>query len=332
MTENMSPEQVLALTAARNAAARGQESARDDRLFDDPWAGALAGPEGAGWLAQAPPAATTPAVLRTRYVDDFLMAHVHDEGIRQVVILFGGLDTRAWRLDWPEGTTVFELDTPDMLERKQQLLAEAGAEPHCERIAVPSSLTGRWQEALVAAGLSRRVPALWVLEDVYLHLPPEKAKGIIDRLYDALTGGSYLLFDAASKEALAEELDEPWAALRSDRQAPWQVGLADPREMLRRLGLRAQLTDFGAPATQFGRWTFPAPSGEAGAPHVWLVQVRRPWRIGENAAPETSGNAGPGGAAPEGMPGRGMPGRDMPGGGMPQSRPDMPPFPRPSGG
>ena len=59
MTENMSPEQVLALTAARNAAARGQESARDDRLFDDPWAGALAGPgegdaaERAAWMLVA---------------------------------------------------------------------------------------------------------------------------------------------------------------------------------------------------------------------------------------------------------------------------------------
>ena len=91
----MSPsDHLLASTAHWTAAVRAQESAREDRLFDDPWAAALAGPEGAAWIEQRPPGSTVPMVLRTRFFDDFVQRIAIQNGIRQIVLMAAGLDTR----------------------------------------------------------------------------------------------------------------------------------------------------------------------------------------------------------------------------------------------
>lgn len=107
MVDNIAPPDVLAGTARWTAAVRARESQREDRLLDDPWAVALAGEEGLAWLAQRPPDSVVSIVLRTRFFDDFLRRVAVEEGIRQVVLMAAGLDTRAFRLVWPEGTRLF---------------------------------------------------------------------------------------------------------------------------------------------------------------------------------------------------------------------------------
>ena len=87
-------------TAHWTAAVRAKESERPDRLFDDPWAAALAGEAGMAWLEPRTPDSLAPIVLRTRYFDDFLQRITRQSGIRQVVLLAAGLDTRAFRLSW----------------------------------------------------------------------------------------------------------------------------------------------------------------------------------------------------------------------------------------
>ena len=119
-------ENVLSATARWTAAARGLETSRDDALVRDPWAALLAGETGQAWLAGRPPGSTLPMILRTRYFDDFLAA-VTAAGIREVVLLAAGLDTRAYRLAWPEGTVLYEIDQPAVVAYKEQALAEAGA-------------------------------------------------------------------------------------------------------------------------------------------------------------------------------------------------------------
>ena len=113
----------LGLTARWTAAVRNMESARSDRLFDDPYASALAGDEGMTWLAQRPPDSVTPIILRTRYYDDYLQRVSQEEHVRQVVLLAAGLDTRAFRLAWPSGTQIFELDQAAVLQYKEQVCA-----------------------------------------------------------------------------------------------------------------------------------------------------------------------------------------------------------------
>ena len=80
----------LGATAYWTAAVRARESRRADRLFNDPWATALAGDLGETWLAQHSEEATLPLVVRTRYFDDFLLRVSSQEGVRNVVILAAG--------------------------------------------------------------------------------------------------------------------------------------------------------------------------------------------------------------------------------------------------
>ena len=55
--------------------------------------------------------------IRTRYFDDILLAAVRG-GSTQVVILAAGMDARAFRLDLPEGTVVYEVERAEVLTYK----------------------------------------------------------------------------------------------------------------------------------------------------------------------------------------------------------------------
>ena len=100
MVETITPVHTLVSTACWTASVRAMERVRADRLFDDPWAAALAGAEGAAWLARRSANSVVPIIVRTRFFDDFLQRITHQHAIRQVVLLAAGLDTRAFRLPW----------------------------------------------------------------------------------------------------------------------------------------------------------------------------------------------------------------------------------------
>jgi methyltransferase (TIGR00027 family) len=121
--------------------------------------------------------------IRTRFFDDFFMAAAAD-GIRQAVILASGLDARAYRLPWPSGTTVFEIDQARVIEFKTTTLAELGATPTAELRTVPVDLRHDWPAALRAAGLDPTTPTAWSAEGLLPFLPPDAQ----DRLLDNITG------------------------------------------------------------------------------------------------------------------------------------------------
>ena len=114
----MNANSTLAATACWTAAVRARESRREDRLFHDPWAEALAGEQGASWIVQRPEDSTITMALRTRYFDDFLEKISSLDEIRQVVLLAAGFDTRAFRLKWPAGVCIFEMDQPSVMDYK----------------------------------------------------------------------------------------------------------------------------------------------------------------------------------------------------------------------
>jgi methyltransferase (TIGR00027 family) len=120
--------------------------------------------------------------VRTKYFDDYLLAAVQ-AGVRQVVILASGLDSRAYRLPWPDGTTVYEIDQPQVIEFKTRTLAGLGAEPTASRRTVPIDLRADWPAALRAAGLDTGAPTAWLAEGLLIYLPSEAQ----DRLFDNIT-------------------------------------------------------------------------------------------------------------------------------------------------
>lgn len=129
-------ETTLTSTAHWTAAVRALESSRPDHLFEDPWATALAGEIGSAWIQGQPPKSVTPIVLRTRYFDDYLKRITESSGVRQIVLLGASLDTRAFRLNWPNGTTLYEVDQSVLFEYKDRILQERVARPKCRRVVV----------------------------------------------------------------------------------------------------------------------------------------------------------------------------------------------------
>jgi methyltransferase (TIGR00027 family) len=107
---------------------------------------------------------------RTRYFDDYFR-RAADAGVRQVVILAAGLDSRAYRLTWPDETTIFELDRPQVLDFKREVLAEHGARPNAERREVAIDLREDWPQALRDSGFDAAKPSAWIAEGLLIYLP-----------------------------------------------------------------------------------------------------------------------------------------------------------------
>jgi methyltransferase (TIGR00027 family) len=120
--------------------------------------------------------------VRTKYFDDYFV-NATGAGVRQAVILASGLDSRAYRLPWPAGTVVYELDQPQVIEFKTTTLAGIGAKPIATRRTIPIDLRADWPAALQTAGLDTAAPTAWLAEGLLIYLPPEAQ----DRLFDNIT-------------------------------------------------------------------------------------------------------------------------------------------------
>lgn len=274
MLENVTVNRLLAATAHWTASARGKESERDDRLFTDPWATTLAGEVGAEWLSRQVGGSLgiAPMIIRTRYFDDFLQKAVHQNGIRQVVILAAGLDTRAFRLEWPDDTHLFELDQASVLEYKDRVLHAAGARLACQRSIIAGDLTAPWSEALRTCRFDSQQPSVWLLEGLLFYLPNESTAQIIDQVTNLAAPGSRLGFDAVNSLTLTSPLTKSWIEMQAQQGAPWIGSIDDPEAFLSLRGWQAYLTQPGAPDAHFGRWTLPViPVKMPNMPHQWYV-------------------------------------------------------------
>jgi methyltransferase (TIGR00027 family) len=221
----------VARTAVLIAAARANEQRHLRRLFDDPLAAGLVEAAGsANDLNGVRTLAGEHFVLRTRYFDDQLLSSAHP----QVVIMAAGLDTRAFRLQWPPGTTLFELDLPELLEFKEDALDDLGAHPACERVVVPCDLRDDWATALIRAGFDPNRPTAWLLEGLLMFLPPDAGERILHWVSALSAPGSTLALEHVNRafrelpqmRAVHERFDALDARWRSDVEDPieWLAG------------------------------------------------------------------------------------------------------------
>jgi methyltransferase (TIGR00027 family) len=155
----------LALTGWWTAAARAIETQRGDRLFEDPWAAILAGQQVVDEFARAikdtqPETADLHAII-TRFFDDFLLHAAGVCGIRQVILVASGLDSRAFRLDWPPKTRLFELDQPHVIAYKNAHCSLVGAIPRCVRHCIGIDLNESCTESLRRNGFNPTQRSVW---------------------------------------------------------------------------------------------------------------------------------------------------------------------------
>ncbi|WP_454789331.1 class I SAM-dependent methyltransferase [Mycolicibacterium lutetiense] len=129
--------------------------------------------------------------VRTRFFDG-LFTSATAVGVRQAVILASGLDTRAYRLPWPAGTVVYEIDQPAVIEFKTATLAGLGANPTATHRAIAIDLRDDWSKALVDNGLDPSKPTAWIAEGLLIYLPPQAQDQLFDNITRLSAPGSYL--------------------------------------------------------------------------------------------------------------------------------------------
>jgi methyltransferase (TIGR00027 family) len=213
-------------TATAVAASRATASQGPNALLDDPWAEPLVRAVGVDTfvklvdgelIADDGPLLNRRAMnqqiaVRTRYFDDFFTAATAS-GIRQAVVLASGLDTRAYRLTWPAGTVVYEIDQPAVIAFKTKTLADLGAEPTAVRRTVAIDLRDDWPEALRQAGFDLSAPTAWSAEGLLVYLPPEAQ----DRLFDNITALSAPGSQVATEHMDMTGLPDDWADKLTER-------------------------------------------------------------------------------------------------------------------
>ncbi|RAV17133.1 SAM-dependent methyltransferase [Mycolicibacterium sp. GF69] len=285
-------------TATMVAAARAIASSGDKPLISDPYAEPLVRAVGVDFFtrlasgelkledldAGASDSGATSGMarmtdnmaVRTRFFDDFFTSagggnsapaagggnsapDAGKAGIRQAVILASGLDARAYRLAWPAGTTVYEIDQPEVIAFKSQALAELGAEPTAERRAVACDLRFDWPAALKAAGFDPSQPTAWSAEGLLGYLPPEAQ----DKLLDTIT-----------------ELSAPGSRVAVE-SGPTGVGDADRDKVLARMQETAERWREHGFELDFADLVYIGERNEAGA---YLAE--RGWRLGRRTIGE----------------------------------------------
>lgn len=193
-------------TATMVAAQRALSS--DAKLIDDPYAAPLVRAVGIdvyvrlvnGEIAAEgntefdPQRMAQGMACRTRFYDQFFLDATRS-GIGQAVILASGLDSRAYRLPWPAGTVVYEVDMPEVIEFKSLTLGDLGAEPTAERRTVAIDLRDDWASALQAAGFDPQAPSAWSAEGLVVYLPDEAQDALFDNITALSAPGSRLAFE-----------------------------------------------------------------------------------------------------------------------------------------
>jgi methyltransferase (TIGR00027 family) len=201
-------------TALGVAAARAAETESEHPLVKDPFARVFVDAAGKGmWSVMASPALSAELTdidpdlrttmramvdfmaVRTVFFDEFFLSAANT-GVRQVVILAAGLDSRAWRLPWPDGTTMYELDQLKVLEFKSTTLQQRGAHPASNLVNVPIDLRQDWPTALREAGFDASQPTAWSAEGLLRYLPADAQDLLIERVHELSPVGSWFAANA----------------------------------------------------------------------------------------------------------------------------------------
>lgn len=268
----------MASTALWTAAARARETRRPDRLFADPFADLLAGPEGVSLLdhfhtPRAAPEGNPFLPIRTRWFDAFLQDCVGAGD--QVVAVAAGLDTRVYRMDWPQGVTLFELDQERLLSYKQDRLRQTTAGARCAHTPVPADLTGLWEDALVNAGFDPTRRTVWFAEGLLFYLPEAAARDLLERVL-ALSGpDSRLAVDLIGTGVFRLPYTRPFLQRLAEAGCPWLFGTDDPAGFVASCGWHVvESTEPGRTGARFGRWPEGAsPGNMAALPRSYLLSA-----------------------------------------------------------
>ena len=271
-------------TAVMVAAARAAETRQADALITDPYADILV--EGAGtgmWATMLDEAivekaaAIDPeiaAIFRHMRNYQAVRTHFFDEhftrataaGIRQIVILASGLDSRAYRLNWPDGTTVYEIDQPKVLEYKAETLADNDVKPAATLHQVPVDLRNDWPTALREKGFDSGRPTAWLAEGLLMYLPADAQDRLFTLITELSAPGSRIAAEAVgvSSDERRAQMQERFDTIANELGIVREIDVqelmyndpdrADVAEWLNAHGWRASAVTSGDEMRRLGRF------------------------------------------------------------------------------
>lgn len=264
-------------TAQIMAAKRAIETERSEGLFADPFADRLAGAELASlkkrWqqkygsnLEDLAKSLARFVAVRTRFFDDFLMS---SGNLRQVVILGAGMDARAFRLPWPPGTRLYEVEKPEVMAKKNALLQDAT--PKSDRRAIGADLTDpAWSEELLKAGYQVSLPSVWLLEGLLMYLDEIQVRCLLETITRLSAAGSCLGADLISVKS-AQVGREKGGRVGGH----WRFGTDEPERLFEYYGWQASVVQTGDEEANFGRYTKkPPPRSEKNLRRSFLAIAR----------------------------------------------------------
>ncbi|WIM87605.1 SAM-dependent methyltransferase [Candidatus Mycobacterium wuenschmannii] len=267
-----STRHAVAATGLLVAAMRAEESARADALFRDPFAARLAGDDGRQLLAESVAATgqpSDPIVVRTKLYDDALLGL---RGVRQAVILAAGMDARAYRLPWPQGSAVFEVDQPHVIALKDERLV--GERPRCRRIAVGVDLADDWPKALAGQAFNAEIPTVWTIEGLLQYLEAPDVEQLFARVDALSASGSTLLYDVVGTALLQAPFSAAMLEYMKKLGAPWVFSSDDPGALAGNVGWMPTVTDMAVPGNAWTRWAHPPiPADVPNAPRGYFVEA-----------------------------------------------------------
>ncbi|GJO55299.1 putative S-adenosyl-L-methionine-dependent methyltransferase [Mycobacterium marinum] len=224
-------------TALFVATARALEALKPDPLAVDPYAELFCRAVGGSWADVLDGNAADHELqsddfgkhfvnfqgARTRYFDAYFRRAV-EAGVRQVVVLAAGLDSRAYRLSWPDGTTIFELDRPQVLDFKREVLGGHGVRPRTERREIAVDLRDDWPQALRDSGFDAEAPSAWIAEGLLIYLPAAAQEQLFTGIDSLACLGSHVAVEDGAPLPDAEfaaKLEEERAAVAAGGERPF---------------------------------------------------------------------------------------------------------------
>ncbi|MGW1162856.1 SAM-dependent methyltransferase [Streptomyces sp. NPDC002513] len=249
----------LAKTALWTASMRAREHRRADRLFADPLAETFAGDEGPRIMSQfeghVQQGVEDPALaVRTRFLDDQLL-RLDGSGVRQFVFVAVGMDSRAFRLKWSPGARIYELDRPALLSLKEDLVYGLRAPATATRVSLGVDLLADWTGPLLESGFDPRQRTGWLVEGLLYFLEPRERDLLLHQITGLSAAGSRLLADYVGQSTLESPGMAAWRERMAKQGHPWKSGSDRPEELFAPLGWEIQVSAYGDPDADYGRWS-----------------------------------------------------------------------------
>ena len=248
--ENQNPFPPYLITCA----ARAIEQKIPNRLFDDNLAPTLAGSEVIQFVEEVELIdRTRPYVaVRTKFFDNFLKDAFQGQssGLKQLVILGAGMDTRAFRLEFLKKITIWELDKPEVIKTKVDILKSIGRIPRNHHFIEVDLTQSSWTSLLGDRDYNPKLPSVWILEGILMYLSEAQVRDLFHNLQRLTAPGSCLGADFINEKAVL------------GREELWLSGFDNPEELLRDYGWNATVIQPGEEGACFDRYIRKLPPRE----------------------------------------------------------------------